>query len=140
MAKYEIKHSCGHTRTMHLFGPIEDRERKVRWLSTQPCPDCRFAAEADDASKSAQDRGLKVLTGSPRQIDWAAIIREKACRCLDAISDIAPSDAAKQMVVRWREGLNEHTSAQWWIDNKYRLPDNAKYIRENIGYFTQLFK
>lgn len=50
MAQYTINHSCGHTRTISLFGKTKDRESKISWMESQECPQCwgesKRAAEA----------------------------------------------------------------------------------------------
>ena len=38
--KHEVTHSCGHTQTHALYGPIKDREDKVRWLAAKECAEC----------------------------------------------------------------------------------------------------
>lgn len=40
MAQYEVKHACGHTRTIQLFGKTKDRYSKIEWMETQDCPCC----------------------------------------------------------------------------------------------------
>ncbi len=40
MAQYEVNHSCGHTRTIQLFGKTKDRYSKIEWMETQDCPKC----------------------------------------------------------------------------------------------------
>lgn len=45
MSKYTVRHSCGHDREYQLFGKAAERERKLDWLATLPCPRCRNEAE-----------------------------------------------------------------------------------------------
>lgn len=40
MAKYTVKHSCGHERTVQLYGPEKERERKLDWMGSEDCPQC----------------------------------------------------------------------------------------------------
>lgn len=47
MAKYTVKHSCGHTQTHDLFGPGKDRERKIAWLKTTVCKKCWIASQRE---------------------------------------------------------------------------------------------
>ena len=45
--KYDITFSCGHTRTVDIYGSAAERERKVMWYATQAvCPDC-YKAQLD---------------------------------------------------------------------------------------------
>jgi hypothetical protein len=41
MAKYYPPYSCGHSREVVLYGPHRERERKLAWLETVPCPACK---------------------------------------------------------------------------------------------------
>lgn len=38
--KYDITYTCGHTATVELYGPTQERERKIAWLESIECPDC----------------------------------------------------------------------------------------------------
>ena len=40
MAKYEIKHICGHVETVELQGSSESRQKKIAELESQICDDC----------------------------------------------------------------------------------------------------
>ncbi len=50
MAKYEIKHTCGHTETVNICGTNVhgERERKAEWLASKPCYKCQ--REMDEAA------------------------------------------------------------------------------------------
>ena len=45
MAQYKVEHLCGHTHTYQLYGKTSDRERKMEWLATLECPECRRKSE-----------------------------------------------------------------------------------------------
>lgn len=77
MAKYEITHSCGHVRTYNLFGKTDDRNRKIEWLESQPCPDCKREEENAESAKKAAAENRPVLTGSEKQVAWANTLREE---------------------------------------------------------------
>ena len=38
--KYDVTHSCGHTQTHALYGPVKAREDRLRWLATTECTAC----------------------------------------------------------------------------------------------------
>lgn len=40
MAKYTVRHNCGHDQTHELFGKGSERERKIEWMKGNPCTDC----------------------------------------------------------------------------------------------------
>lgn len=44
MAKYTIRHACGHEEVVQLFGPGSERDRRIAWLEAQECPECRASA------------------------------------------------------------------------------------------------
>ena len=77
MAKYEITHCCGHVRTYNLFGKTDDRNRKIEWLESQPCPDCKREEENAESAKKAAAENRPVLTGSEKQVAWANTLREE---------------------------------------------------------------
>lgn len=51
MAKYEINHTCGHTRTVQLFGKMVEREHKIEWMESQECPQCWGAKKREEEAK-----------------------------------------------------------------------------------------
>jgi hypothetical protein len=85
-----------------MYGPHAGREYRLSAMERQDCPDCRKTA----ADAAAQAAGIPALEGSPKQIAWAAEIRERALRLL-------PEDKA--------EALRPEKSARWWIDNGSRF-------------------
>lgn len=136
MAKYEITHSCGTKRTIQLFGKREERERKIEWLESQPCPEVQNEA----AEKEAKAQGLVVLEGSEKQVAWANTIR---CEALEEIGhrcglkNIFRALGARGYTDKSLRGLGitdqktferfcdkvkamalGNTSANWWIDNR----------------------
>ena len=39
--KYDVTYACGHTETVQLFGPYEERKRKIKWYSEEClCSEC----------------------------------------------------------------------------------------------------
>ena len=122
MAKYTINHICGHSVEIQLFGKYADRERRIAYLETQECDECRKAKANAAAAKAKAERGLPDLTGSEKQVAWANTIRENAYKALDCLAPFATNDQAKVMVENWRAKMDAKTSAKWWIDNRYDLP------------------
>jgi len=46
MAKYEATFSCGHTETVTLFGPKDERQKRIEWLAQNgTCTQCWKAAK-----------------------------------------------------------------------------------------------
>lgn len=100
MAWQHPKHVCGHWGERYqAYGPHAGRERQLAAIEAHQCPECRKEA----ADKIAQEAGLPMLTGSPKQIAWASDIRERAMRLL-------PTERADK--------LRTEKSAKWWIDNR----------------------
>lgn len=54
MAKYYVKHACGHEVQVDLFGKTADRENKIAWLETTLCPECYAREQAQKANKGMQ--------------------------------------------------------------------------------------
>jgi hypothetical protein len=142
MAKYTITHTCGHTEEVQLFGKMEDRERKIKWLESQECDECRKAKANAEAAAAKEARGLADLEGSEKQIAWANTIREKAYKCVDALAPFASNPQAKAMMDGWKAKMDAETSAKWWIDNRNDLPTDSHpaAARESVRMFNELFK
>lgn len=101
MAWQTPTHCCGHTGERYqAYGKHTERAKKLAWFESRPCPSC-LAAEA---KAHADSLGLPVLTGSDKQITWGSEIRAKA------IKQMTPDEVAAS---------NAHTSASWWITNRY---------------------
>ena len=135
--KYEIKYACGHTGTVQLFGKTADRERKVKWLETQICPDCehaetekRRAEEAKAAEEKAEEFGLPELEGTPKQVSWALTIRDNIIkRELDTLKrkQRRNSEAAEKQrhFIDW---LCQQNQASFWIDHRRHYSDELQYF------------
>lgn len=104
MAKYQVKHLCGHTTEVQLFGHWSDRERRMAAMERELCAACR----AEQARQAAAEAGLPALTGSDKQIAWAAEIRDTAIWR-------AKGTARAEKVA---EAAQKQTRAAWWIDNR----------------------
>lgn len=73
MAWYTINYTCGHTERVQLYGAHKDRNAKIEAMERRACPEC----EAKAAQEQAASDGLPALTGSDKQISWAADIRAR---------------------------------------------------------------
>ena len=101
MAKYIVKHTCGHESILQLYGKEKDRRWRIENETTKICWDCQKTQQKQDAENAAEKNGYPELIGSEKQIAWAMTIRAKY---LQKHGDIPP--------------LLEKTSAKWWIDNR----------------------
>ena len=109
--KTTVTHTCGHKEDIAVFGKRADREKKIAWLESQPCAECR-AAESAEASKAA---GMAALVGSPRQIAWAEDLRTESINAVQKIEARTETEAVhKDRLIKY---LGSITSAAWWIEN-----------------------
>lgn len=147
MAKYTINHTCGHQVTVQLFGKYADRERRIAYLETCECDECRKAKANAAAAAAKEERGLPDLKGSEKQVAWANTIREKAYKALDCLAPfasveelkvlmgrwgkiddkakaqwLASVEKVKPLYDRWKTQMDAQTEAKWWIDNRYSIP------------------
>jgi len=131
MAKYSVKHSCGHTVEIQLCGKGTERTRKLEWLATQDCPACEKAARdakhnaANAAAAQANaSAGLPALQGSDKQIAWAETIRAGYMPGLQAKlaemqAKVTPENAAiAAQAIGITESIINNQSAAWWIDRR----------------------
>lgn len=81
------------------------------------CPDCwrqaKAEEEAEKVAEALKAAGVEMpeLTGSPKQVAWAAGIRSKA---LKMFVDAGAKPAAFEKIA-------EKTESRWWIDNRDNL-------------------
>lgn len=137
MAKYEIKHTCGHTLTKELFGKnkgFRGREEKIDWLESQPCWDCKKKEETDLREKQsleAQEKNLEAgfleMEGSEKQILWAETIRAETIIWMNeeflALGKSATRET-RTLVAKTSEWLKEIKSSKWWIGTIGTLKSN----------------
>lgn len=91
MGKYTVKHACGHTSDITLFGKHDGRWAQLARLEKQNCINCRAATSG--------------LEGTPKQCAWASDIREDFVARHPELAD-----AAGRIV-----------SAKAWIDSQNDL-------------------
>lgn len=134
MARYGVRHSCGHIETVNLGGPERERERMIAWLKERPCFDCHRQAESVEAARAAEVDGLPTLTGTGKQIEWAMRSRQQQLTKVASMRDeyVARGEraiaAGKATADEVRVGvasaeasigrLASRTSASWWIDRR----------------------
>lgn len=137
MAKYEITRSCGHTETVQIGGPVNNRERLAERESERLCADCyrakvaaERAAESERAAAAAKATGLPELTGSEKQIAWAESIRAKAAETLGALRPMleaapAANRAAAEIALAIISETMGRAGAHDWIETRNVVYDRA---------------
>ena len=144
MAKYEISHTCGHTRTVELFGKYEDRKRKIEWLESQECPECAKAREARQSEEIESELGLKHLAGSEKQCAWAKSIRDPYLKQFKVM--ITSIETSKpEMIEAIYNWLCNKTESKFWIDNRdyftvYANTEVKQYIRDIAMIYQDLYR
>lgn len=121
MAKYEIRHSCGHVESVDICGTNVngERERRASWLASRPCRECILA---DRVARNGKD-GMPILVGSPRQVAWALDIRAEMLGKIDELATRFPGregmqDTASEVYGRMREDIISHEDAAWFIEHR----------------------
>jgi hypothetical protein len=118
--KYYVDHTCGHKVEHLLFGPTKDRDRKLEWLATQPCIDCKKESDLRAAQDVADQNGLPKLTGSEKQVAWAEKLRAQVWQSLQ---ELEKREAKPEESTDWIEWLFSHAEAKWWIETPKRQFD-----------------
>ena len=124
MAWYEIEYKCGHTDRMQLYGPYAERNRKIEWYKENViCPACKAARQKEEAAqqiKTDTEAGLPALSGSPKQIQWAVMLRKAYMDKLeDAFVRRQTEESPDVIRIVSREVvLGKQTEAKWWIDHR----------------------
>ena len=124
-----ITHACGHQEEIQVLGKRADRERKIAWLESQLCAECR----AREGAAQGAAKGWAALEGSPKQIAWAEDIRGETMDAIAGLKTRTDDEAArKDRVIAYLGGI---TSAAWWIDNRFYA--GAKMIRRAIKHAAE---
>lgn len=131
MAKYTIKHICGHTQVHQIYGTNShgERDNKQAWLATQICYDCYKAqqqAERDakntESAKANAEANLPTLTGTPKQIAWAETIRAEKIKKLNEILAKIEAFKAKRALTEVELELDNKVQA---FATAYKNEDSA---------------
>jgi hypothetical protein len=133
MAQYTVKHTCGHTQSVNLFGTGNERERKMGWMRSQKCPDCVRANQTEARAALAEVQGWANLIGSEKQIAWALTIRAKKLPELEQLlatateqytelaADVSLNEQTRgnyETIVKGVEHMRTEPDAKWWIDHR----------------------
>ena len=126
MAYYDVKHCCGHTESVQLYGPTKNREWRIHQMEQELCSEC-WAAELErrnaENAKKAQEMELPPLQGTEKQVAWAETLRMEFIASyernyanrpmrVDPMLENCSNDEYAEAV------LKEETRASWWIDHK----------------------
>jgi hypothetical protein len=120
MAWRTVEYSCGHSQELQFYGPGRERDAKQEWMERGICPDC-YRAQKEDERRQENERaasiagtiGFAALTGSDKQIAWAATIRQKS------LEKLLTQNGIRDKIVGV---FNAETSAKWWIDHRGMTP------------------
>ena len=111
--KTTVIHSCGHQEEIVIYGKRADRERRIAYLESQLCAECR----AREGAAQGAAKGWAALEGSPKQIAWAEDLRSETMDAISVLKTRTDDEAArKDRVIAYLSGI---TSAEWWIDNRF---------------------
>lgn len=117
MAKYTVKHACGCEREYQLFGKNSERERRLEWLATQDCPECKRAAEEKKNAEAITGSPFAVventvLKGTEKQVAWAnRIRREFLVELTGEAAKIKPA-----VMPAFIKFFSEKTDSKFWIE------------------------
>jgi len=135
MAKYDVTFSCGHTEVIQLFGPMDERERRIEWLEEHGlCSECyeekkkkEYEKKVQKAQQEAEEWGLPELSGTEKQVAWAVTIRQEAISKFKQLQEHIKDDfnaeimgvlsAREFALMLFERILARETSAKWWIEN-----------------------
>ena len=124
--KYKIVYACGHIGTVQLYGKNSDRDRKVKWLEShalcQACQADENREKAQAAIKETANLDLPNLEGSPKQIDWALVIRAKKVQEARIFIDPGVPEEIRERARKFYNWYTGQTQASWWIDHRDESP------------------
>lgn len=115
MAKYSIRHSCGHYQEVELFGPDSERHRRIAWLEAHGiCTACYLKAKSQEPPRFYARRTAKGI----EFVCWSGsyAIKDTLKARGYRFGDVYPPDtgpAALMQVLRGpRKGWALHIEAQ----------------------------
>ena len=135
MTRHVVKHTCGHDYAHDLAGNPRLQIWMAKKREAKRCPPCgltEWKADIDSANayytELATEQGLPELTGTARQVPWAAGLRGEF---LDQLGEYWPRLQRLASVngrpvhpdglAVARELVLEHADARWWIQNRTSL-------------------
>ena len=151
MSMHTVTRTCGCTGEHELLGPYKTRERRIAWMAATPCRNCWHEALMAPALAEARRLGRPELTGTPRQIAKALVIRESAVArarkltnewamdCRRSPTPWLPSALVGLVAAeRWlAAALTDKIEARWWIKTRdyleWRLSEVAKAAARSTG-------
>ena len=104
MAKYDIKHSCGHETTANLVGPMSQRHWQISKMEEEDCWECHKEQRSKEAAERAKEKGLPTLTGTKKQVAWASEIRNGFIDDLETYSEIVNKQLGQWAAVEAKGG------------------------------------
>lgn len=119
---------------MKMRGSEESLNLKLSRERARSCRPCYVESQRAQAEAAAEAEGLPPLTGTPKQVAWAATLRHKALSDAEAhldylresgqlkgrvAKDMELLEAQKERVL---EPLRAQTEAAWWIDRRHDSP------------------
>lgn len=110
MARVTVQQSCGHYARITVEGTEDNRQAKIRETERSACFDCY--RDQRTAQAIAETADLPALHGTPRQCEWASVIRRDKLAQLDAKASPILAEL-RQMLTRPNlsaDRLAQHTS------------------------------
>lgn len=123
MAKYTVEFSCGHTDTIDLVGPYEERYKKIEFFEREGlCPDCYKKKNKKNREKTIaaykEKYNLCNMEGTEKQIAWAEDIRKEFFTHFDDIDLEKIKNENKALIKATITYFANITSSKFWIDNR----------------------
>ena len=145
MAKAIITTTCPKCGATHTVKTDKRDSREAAawevWAAEREwlCPECQAKAKAEaraaESAKAAEAAAIvetPALTGSDKQVAWAADIRAKA---IAQILAMVKPEGRPAVASRLAAVLANLTEARWWIDHRvatvYAINDAAKAAAAN---------
>lgn len=118
MSWARITHTCGHVEDHKVIGSSNDKDSKIDWLKGTVCTECYKAQQAAQhaAINAEVDSKLPALSGSEKQVKWAADVRRDWIK--RTINRATKEADRKLMQNVTTVAVAELTEAKWWIDNR----------------------
>lgn len=120
---------CGATFTKTVDKPNRSQaDSWIAWaeLNIRVCPACykteKAAEAAAEIAKANAEIGLAQLEGTPKQIAWAADIRDKfIVASAEKLAEVNRADEKARLARYRRIVLQQSKDSHWWIENRYSL-------------------
>lgn len=124
--KFYITYMCGHEEKIYIGGYSEEyRNRQAEQIEMEECPECKKKKREEEARQNAIEMELPELTGTPKQIKYAMVLRDSIIQNFDSlIKRLEPKEFDGNIQIAFDNFINDTKEAKVLIDGYGLFDEN----------------